>query len=136
MFFYWHITPSKPLRSGLDVKAPSDAYRRIYATVKRIPKGKVATYGQIAVLAGLARAARQVGYALHALPHGSRVPWHRVVNHQGRISLRASGGHDQWQRVLLEEEGVAFDTADRIALRRFQWRPQAQRRARTPSFNS
>ena len=118
------------------MKPASDAYRRIYAAVKKIPKGRVATYGQIAVLAGMARAARQVGYALHALPHASRVPWHRVVNHLGRISLRSSGGHDQWQRVLLEEEGVEFDSADRIALSRFQWRPQAQRRAKTPSFNS
>ena len=127
---------SRHPRSGLDVKPPSDAYRRIYAAVKRIPKGKVATYGQIALLAGMPRAARQVGYALHALPHGSRVPWHRVVNHQGRISLRSSGGHDQWQRVLLEEEGVAFDTGDRIALSRFQWPPEAQRLVRTPSVNS
>jgi methylated-DNA-protein-cysteine methyltransferase related protein len=136
VFFYWH----KPLchypRPGLDVKPSSDAYRRIYAAVKRIPKGKVATYGQIALLAGMPRAARQVGYALHALPHGSRVPWQRVVNHRGRISLRSSGGHDQWQRVLLEEEGVEFDTADRIALSRFQWRPEAQRPVRIPSVNS
>jgi methylated-DNA-protein-cysteine methyltransferase-like protein len=124
VFFYWHIMLSQYPRSGLDVKPLSDAYRRIYAAVKKIPKGKVVTYGQIAVLAGMPRAARQVGYALHALPHGSRVPWHRVVNHQGRISLRSSGGHDQWQRVLLEEEGVEFDTANRIALSRFQWRPE------------
>ena len=136
MFFYWYITLSKNLRCGPDVKPLSDAYRRIYAAVKKIPKGKVATYGQIAQLAGMARAARQVGYALHALPHGSCVPWHRVVNHQGRISTRSSGGHDQWQRVLLEEEGVEFDTVDRIALVRFQWRPEVQRLVRTPSVNS
>lgn len=112
------------------MKPLSDAYRRIYAAVKKIPKGKVATYGQIAALAGMPRAARQVGYALHALPHGSRVPWHRVVNHEGRISLRSSGGHDQWQRVLLEEEGVEFDTGDRIALSRFQWRPDENKNFR------
>jgi methylated-DNA-protein-cysteine methyltransferase-like protein len=124
MFFYWYTSPSTHRRFLPDVKPLSDSYRRIYAAVKKIPKGKVATYGQIALLAGMARAARQVGYALHALPHGSRVPWHRVVNHEGRISRRSSGGHDEWQRVLLEEEGVEFDTGDRIALNRFQWRPE------------
>lgn len=104
----------------------SNTYQIIYATVRRIPRGKVATYGQIARLAGLARAARQVGYALHALPDGSRIPWQRVVNFAGRISVRSSGGHDQWQRVLLEDEGVIFNAAGRIDLRQFQWQPQEQ----------
>jgi methylated-DNA-protein-cysteine methyltransferase related protein len=102
----------------------SKIYEKIYAVVKRIPRGKVATYGQIAQLAGIGRAARQVGYALHAVPDQSRVPWHRVINHKGCISLRAWGGHDDWQRVLLEEEGVEFNAAGSIMLSRFQWRPK------------
>ncbi len=61
-------------------------YQLIYATVRQIPRGHVATYGQIAELAGLPRQARQVGYALHALPEKTTVPWHRVVNPQGKIS--------------------------------------------------
>ena len=105
--------------------ALSSTYKRIYAAVRRIPRGKVATYGQVALLAGLGRAARQVGYALHSLPEISRVPWHRVINHEGRISLRASGGHDEWQRVLLEEEGVEFDRSGKVQLERFRWRPYA-----------
>ena len=69
-------------------KAPSSTYQAIYATVRRIPKGRVTSYGQVAAVAGLVNAARQVGYALHALPTGSTVPWHRVVNAQGAISLQ------------------------------------------------
>src|SRR5438876_3739234 len=85
-------------------------YQRIYAVVRRIPRGRVATYGQIAKLAGLPGAARQVGYALHALRPGSRVPWQRVVNARGSISLAPMrGGVDQ--RILLEREGVHFDAA-------------------------
>ncbi len=102
----------------------SDSYERIYATVRRVPRGKVATYGQIAALAGLPRHARQVGYALHALPPGSRVPWHRVVNAKGQISLRAELYAENVQRVLLEQERVVFNERGQISLERFQWRPQ------------
>ncbi|HXV86188.1 MAG TPA: MGMT family protein [Gemmatimonadales bacterium] len=94
----------------------------IYAAVRRIPRGRVATYGQIARLAGLAGHARQVGYALHALPRGTTVPWHRVVNARGAISLRAVPGPELEQRLRLEAEGVRFDARGRIALTRFQWR--------------
>ena len=87
----------------------------------RIPRGRVATYGQVAEVARLGRAARQVGYALHALPEGSDVPWHRVVNARGEISLRASGWEVP-QRALLEREGVRFDARGRIDLARFGWR--------------
>ena len=86
------------------------AYARIYAAVSRVPRGRVATYGQIAGVAGLPGQARMVGYALSALPEGSRVPWHRIVNAAGRISLR-SGERPmgEIQRFLLEKEGVAYD---------------------------
>ena len=113
-----------------------------------IPRGRVATYGQIARLAGLGGQARRVGYALAALPSGSRVPWHRVVNAAGRISPRSGDrGMETLQRRMLEREGVVFGagrppakgfaagrslkarlagaTSARIDLARFRWRPRA-----------
>ena len=106
----------------------STSYTRIYATVKRVPRGRVATYGQIAAVAGLGRQARQVGYALHALPDGSHVPWHRVINARGEISRRGERGWEHIQRSLLEGEGVRFDAAGRVPLRVFQWKPRARKR--------
>ena len=103
------------------------AYDRIYAVVRRIPRGRVATYGQVAAVAGLAGRARQVGYALHALPSGSVVPWHRVINSAGRVSLPPdSGGLDQQFRLLAE--GVEVTMGGRISLSRFQWKPAARAR--------
>lgn len=98
-------------------------YEPIYAVVRRIPRGRVATYGQVAALAGRRGAARQVGYALHALRDSSAVPWFRVVNASGGISLDP-GGAGLSQRLLLEREGVRFDGAGRISLARHQWRPR------------
>ena len=103
--------------------AISDSYQRIYKTVRRIPHGKVATYGQIAELAGLPGHARQVGYALHALKPSTRVPWHRVINAQGKISLRAFPGADVRQRQLLEAEGVVFGSGGRVRLADYRWTP-------------
>ncbi|MGH9464433.1 MAG: MGMT family protein [Thermoanaerobaculia bacterium] len=98
---------------------------RILAVIRRIPRGRVATYGQVAALAGYSSHARQVGYALHDLPDGSRVPWHRVINAKGEVSPRSSGGPEQgWQRHLLEEEGVAFDRRGRVDLERCRWEPR------------
>jgi methylated-DNA-protein-cysteine methyltransferase-like protein len=99
-------------------------WRRIHEIVKRIPRGRVATYGQIARLAGMPGHARQVGYALHALPEGSRVPWHRVVNAQGRSSLAEDGA--LLQRALLEREGVVFDASGRVDLARYGWHPRSR----------
>ena len=99
----------------------ADTYRRIFAVVKRVPRGRVATYGQVAALARLPRHARLVGYALHTLPPGSDVPWHRVVNAQGKISWRPSGGCIL-QRKLLRSEGVRFSRAGRIDFDEFAWR--------------
>lgn len=96
-------------------------YERIYAVVRRIPAGRVATYGQVARIAGIVNGARQVGYALHALPEHRAVPWHRVVNARGAISLR--GGGDATQRILLEREGVRFGAGGRIDLAAHGWRP-------------
>lgn len=98
-------------------------HQRIYSVVRRIPRGRVATYGQVAGLAGLSGHARQVGYALHALPSHSRVPWHRVINARGEVSPRANGER-LTQQMLLEDEGVEFDARGRLKLARFQWKPR------------
>jgi methylated-DNA-protein-cysteine methyltransferase-like protein len=102
------------------------SYERIYAIVRKIPRGRVATYGQVAALAGLDGHARQAGYALHALPTATAVPWHRVINAQGAISVRGPGGDGLHQRLLLEAEGIEFDARGRIRLTRYQWRPRGQ----------
>jgi methylated-DNA-protein-cysteine methyltransferase-like protein len=102
-------------------KKPYETYPRIYALVREIPAGKVATYGDIAKLAGLRGQARMVGYALHALPPHSTVPWHRVINAKGEISPRhARQGAELEQRIRLEAEGVKFDKRRRISLTQFQ----------------
>ena len=99
----------------------STPYEAFYAVVRKIPRGRVATYGQIAALADRPGAARQVGYALNALPGDGDVPWHRVINAQGRISPRSANDHDTEQRMLLEAEGVIFGPDGRISLERFRW---------------
>jgi methylated-DNA-protein-cysteine methyltransferase related protein len=96
-------------------------HERIYAVVKRIPKGKVATYGQIARMVGRCTA-RMVGYAMAAVPVGSRVPWQRVINAQGMISARSHSDGDVRQRGLLEKEGVKFDARGKIDLIEFGWK--------------
>jgi methylated-DNA-protein-cysteine methyltransferase-like protein len=105
---------------------PSASYRAIYRVVSRIPCGRVATYGQVADLAGLKGHARQVGYALHALPDEISLPWQRVVNARGEVSRRSDGSPMAGvQRALLEAEGVRFDARGRISLPRFRWRPRS-----------
>jgi methylated-DNA-protein-cysteine methyltransferase related protein len=106
-------------------KKLSASYQRIYRMVGKIPRGKVATYGQIAALAGMPRHARQVGYALHALTQNSRVPWQRVINSKGEISVRTWSENHLLQRILLEDEGVQFDHHGRVSLTRFQWTPKS-----------
>jgi methylated-DNA-protein-cysteine methyltransferase related protein len=98
---------------------------KIYAVIWRIPPGKVATYGQVAALAGLPRRARMVGQALRSTPEGlDDLPWQRVINAGGRISSRGGIGWEEgYQRHLLEEEGVVFDKAGRVDLERFGWDP-------------
>ena len=105
------------------VNAGAGNYRRIYAVVRRIPRGRVASYGQVARLAGLPGHARQVGYAMHALPAGTTVPWHRVVNAQGAVSRRRVPGAELTQRMLLLREGVQFGARGRIPLDRYGWKP-------------
>ena len=125
----WRVLPLAPL--PLQTDGPEDSmstsYERIYAVVKRIPRGRVATYGQVADLAGLHGHARQVGYALHATPAHVRIPWQRVVNSKGEISLRPHEGGGDLQAALLEAEGVEFSAAGRIDLDRYQWKPRRVR---------
>ena len=93
---------------------------RIWHVVSQIPEGRVATYGQVAELAGLPRSARKVGRTMSRLPHGSRLPWHRVINAAGRVSPRGGGEHRQ--REILEAEGVVF-IKGRVDLSRYGWSP-------------
>jgi methylated-DNA-protein-cysteine methyltransferase-like protein len=97
-------------------------YELIWRWVRKIPRGRVATYGQIAALAGLEGHARQVGYALHNLPSPSNVPWHRVVNAKGEISPRSAGDSHELQEHLLRAEGVELDLRGRIDLTRYGWK--------------
>ncbi|MFH1636079.1 MAG: MGMT family protein [Chloroflexota bacterium] len=98
-----------------------DIYTRFYEIIRCIPDGRVSTYGQVAALAGLPGRARQVGYALNALPPGSDIPWQRVINAKGQVSKRADPVFEEIQRRLLEEEGLRFDDGDRISLAEYQW---------------
>lgn len=116
---------------GVRTEASRPSWQHVYDVVRRIPRGRVATYGQVARLAGLGAQARQVGYALHALEPTSRVPWQRVVNAQGRVSRRAAPGWDGIQRRMLEREGVVFGASGRIDLERHGWRPRGARERRS-----
>jgi methylated-DNA-protein-cysteine methyltransferase-like protein len=108
------------------VTLPDNRNDRVWAVVRQIPSGRVATYGQVASLAGISgrSGARQVGYALSSLDQGASVPWHRVVNAKGELSPRANPDAVSFQRQLLEEEGVGFDHRQSINLERYQWHPQ------------
>jgi methylated-DNA-protein-cysteine methyltransferase-like protein len=122
------VKPGRRTARGAEGK--ESRHRRFYRVVERIPEGKVATYGQVAALAGFPRNARLVGYALASLPDGSDVPWQRVVNARGEVSLRAADdlGASGFQRHLLEEEGVVFGLDGRIDFERYLWRPRARTR--------
>ncbi len=105
-------------------EATDPTYQRIWATVDSVPRGRVATYGQIAEEAGLPGHARQVGYALRNLPRGTELAWHRVLNAKGEISVRtATGRPSREQMRRLRAEGVKVNTRGRVDLQRFRWDP-------------
>lgn len=104
--------------------APQTFYERVYDVVRRVPSGRVVTYGQVALLVGSPAAARATGYALHYLPDDSDVPWWRVVNASGGISLKGRGAQAELQKQVLEREGIVFDAMGRIDLRAFRWWPE------------
>jgi methylated-DNA-protein-cysteine methyltransferase-like protein len=100
----------------------NEAAAAIYAVIRRIPRGWVATYGQVAAMAGLPRRARLVGQVLQHLGPATDIPWHRVVNAKGEVSYALSrNGGDALQQRLLEKEGVEFDNRNRFDLERFRW---------------
>lgn len=99
-------------------------YPEVWDAVSRIPRGKVATYGTIAALCGRPGHARFVGYALHHVPPGSGIPWQRVINARGEISLPGRAGESQ--RLLLKKEGVTF-SGKAVDLRKFGWEPPLQK---------
>lgn len=120
------------LREALAVKQSSDGvrlYSRIYGVIRRIPKGRVSTYGRIAELVGCG--ARQVGYAMAALPDGTAVPWHRVLNARGGISI--PGGTGITQRLRLEGEGVRFSQRGTVDLTTRGWPRSRVRESRVKS---
>lgn len=99
----------------------ASAFERIYAVVRQIPRGKVASYGQVAALAGNRRWARVVGYALHVNPDPEGIPCYRVVTKDGRVSRAfAFGGENEQVRLLLAD-GVEFDAEGRVMMDRYQW---------------
>ena len=101
---------------------PKNFYEAVYRLVVRIPKGHVMAYGQIATILGSPRAARAVGYALRACPEG--LPWQRVINAQGKISIRGDLERPMLQRHLLEEEGIAFNEDNACAMEQLRWAPK------------
>ena len=96
-----------------------NTFEKIYEVVKSIPEGKVATYGQVALLAGNPRWARVVGYALHVNPEPGIIPCHRVVNREGRVAPGFAFGGEEVQRQLLESEVIVFETDGRIDLEKY-----------------
>ena len=130
--------PAKPMKLARPAEfwfsGSGSAYHRIYETVRRIPKGKVATYGQIAAMVGRITA-RMVGYAMAALRGRTDVPWQRVINYEGGISPRAAGDGSIRQRILLEGEGIRFDSRGRVDLKKVRWNGEAvPRSGKEPSF--
>lgn len=120
------ITPDAAADAAADANdqappAVPPVYERVIAVVRQIPFGKVAAYGQIALIVGDGCTPRMVGYCLASLGPDSGVPWQRVINRQGRISPRGAGMGAQLQRELLLQEGVEFTETDRISFRRFGW---------------
>ncbi len=105
-------------------------YFRVYNLVRRVPKGKVATYGQIAALLGSPRASQQVGWALNCLKPDTTVPWQRVINREGRITIENARATKDLQAAMLRREGVVVELLEgnyQVDLRRYLWEPEKQK---------
>lgn len=111
-----------PARRLPSRELPNSFYEAVYRLVRDIPRGRVMTYGQIAAVLGVPRAARAVGYAMR-MSGNKRVPWQRVINHRGGISARGEVERPVLQRVLLEKEGVKFNASEYCDLRVYRWDP-------------
>ena len=107
-----------------DTSNNSNFFKMVYELVAQIPPGRVASYGQIATLLGEPRAARTVGWAMHSIPDGLELPWHRVINAQGIITFNAHGQGAELQRALLESEGIVFNLKGRVDMSKYQWQPE------------
>ncbi len=110
----------KKLRFSLRPSASNSLFLRVYALVRRVPRGRVVTYGQVARALGMPRGARTIGWAMRAC-QDPNVPWHRVVNAQGRISLRPTAGYQE-QHVRLKQEGIRFSREGTIDLSKYGWK--------------
>ncbi|MEM6713877.1 MAG: MGMT family protein [Cyanobacteria bacterium P01_F01_bin.56] len=100
----------------------ANSYDLIYAVVRQIPHGQIATYGQVAELAGLIGKPRVVGYALYRVTDADEIPWHRVINAKGEVSRSPHrNGSDDYQQSLLEAEGIEFNSAGKLDLKRYRW---------------
>jgi methylated-DNA-protein-cysteine methyltransferase-like protein len=113
------------INSMKSVNGTSAFCRKVCEIVRNIPPGRVLTYGMIAEYAGRPRGSRTVAWILHSCSKKAKLPWHRVVNRMGTLSLREGGAYEM-QRYLLEEEGVFFDDKDRIDFDRYVWRPASK----------
>jgi len=127
----WGISPLTKPRSASRAqatgkKAVTSFAERVIDAIKSIPRGKVATYGMIAALAGNYRGVRGVVWILHSSSTKHDLPWHRVVNRKGKISLRKNEGYER-QKQLLSREGIKFDRSDAIDLKRCLWEPDMDR---------
>ena len=98
-----------------------NTFEKIYNVVKRIPKGKVASYGTVAAMAGNPRWARVVGYALHVNPEPCTIPCHRVVKKNGELSAAFAFGGENMQRLLLSEEGIIFLPDGNVDMKKYAW---------------
>lgn len=102
---------------------PANFYEAVYRLVRKIPRGRVMTYGQIATILGCPRASRAVGYAMRASGRQDDVPWQRVINGKGQISAKTEVERPVLQKMLLESEGVKFDASETCNLKRLRWEP-------------
>ncbi|MBR3779796.1 MAG: MGMT family protein [Clostridia bacterium] len=98
-----------------------NTFEKIYDAVKKIPRGKVCSYGQIAAMAGNPRWSRVVGYALHVNPEPGKIPCHRVVTKNGEVSKAFAFGGENMQRILLAEEGIEFLDDGRVDMKKYSW---------------
>lgn len=120
------MMPDDRPEQGRDPEPPPSVFERVYQAVRSIPRGRVTSYGAVAArVTGRRAGARMVGWALHGLPPEleDAVPWWRVINSQGRISISRHPGAAEEQRERLEAEGVAVDGAGRVDLGRYGWEP-------------
>ena len=126
----WPKGRPNPVKS-FPLQDSGSVYGRIYEAVRQIPRGKVATYGQIAKIVDRCTA-RMVGYAMAALRGGTDVPWQRVINAKGEISTRSRGDGAVRQRRLLEKEGIYFDRQGRVDFKRYRWKNPGKKKPPFP----